>query len=45
VAKDGDFTRVTMNSAGTAKLVIAFSVARIGSTSARCTDGPAARTK
>jgi hypothetical protein len=45
VAKDGDFTRVTLNSAGTAKLVISFAISRIGSTSARCTDGPGARTK
>jgi hypothetical protein len=36
VAKDGDFTRVRFDSAGTARLVIAFSLRRVGATSARC---------
>ena len=36
VAKDGDFTRVNLHSAGTAKLVITFAIDRIGATSPRC---------
>lgn len=37
VAKDGDFTRVSLNSAGTARMVIAFALDRAGATSPRCT--------
>ena len=36
VAKDGDFTRVNLDSAGVAKLVISFAFNRIGATSPRC---------
>lgn len=36
VSKDGDFTRVSLDSAGTARLVIAFALDRIGATSSRC---------
>jgi hypothetical protein len=36
VAKDGEFTRLSLRSAGTAKLVIAFSLGRIAATSPRC---------
>ena len=37
VAPAGDFTSITLRRPGPAKLVISFSVARIGAHSARCT--------
>ena len=36
VSPDGDFTRLTLRRPGTARLVIRFSLERIGSRSSRC---------
>jgi hypothetical protein len=37
VAPDGEFTKLTLNRPGPVKMVIDFSIGRIGATSPRCT--------